>query len=223
MGNTPEKVGLITGASRGLGLATARLLAETGNYQVLGTSTNGAHSCEHAQFTGWALNLANPESIASFISDMQGKELDFLVNNAGILLEEWDSTEIIPELLRHTFEVNLFGTVTLTEGLLPLFKPGAHIINISSDWGSFGGSPSPFQPHYKMSKAALNMYTKVLAERLVDRNITVSSLDPGWMQTEMGGAQAPRNPGEVAVEILGLIESDVTTGQFWYRGKVREW
>lgn len=223
MRNSLEKVGIITGASRGLGLATASLLAETPNYQVLGTSTNGAHSFEHARFTGLALNLADPESIGAFLSSLQERELDFLVNNAGILLEEWDSTEITQELLRQTFEVNLFGTVALTEGLLPLLKPGSHIINITSDWGSFSGASSPCQPHYKMSKAALNMYTKVLAERLVDRNITVSSLDPGWIRTDMGGAQAPRNPGEVAAEIINLLESNVKSGQFWHRGNVRDW
>ncbi|EAR14818.1 SDR family NAD(P)-dependent oxidoreductase [Robiginitalea biformata] len=223
MRNSHEKVGIITGASRGFGLSTAKLLAEIRNYQIIGTSTTGAHSCEHAQFSGFALNLSDPDSIRSFVSEMEGIELDFLVNNAGILLEEWDSTEITQELLRQTFEVNLFGTVALTEGLLPLLRPKAHIINVASDWGSFSGSSSPYQPHYKMSKAALNMYTKVLAERLVDRNIRVSSFDPGWIRTDMGGSQATRNPGEVALELLNLLESDAASGHFWHRGTVRDW
>jgi NAD(P)-dependent dehydrogenase (short-subunit alcohol dehydrogenase family) len=74
-----------------------------------------------------------------------------------------------------------------------------------------------------MSKVALNMYTKLLAKRLESKNITVSSLDLGWTQTDMGGKVAPRLPKDVAADILNLLSNDVESGKFWHQGKIREW
>lgn len=126
--------------------------------------------------------------------------------------------------LKQTFNINVFGTIELTEKLLPRLNPHGHIINITSDWGSFSEQNfDAFQPHYKMSKATLNMYTKLLAKRLEEKHIKVSSLDPGWTQTDMGGKVAPRLPKDVATDILNLLNNDVETGQFWHQGKVRKW
>ena len=80
-----------------------------------------------------------------------------------------------------------------------------------------------------MAKASLNMYTRFLAFRLKERNITVSSLDPGWVRTDMGfagageGAKPDREPSEPAAEIFQLVTSKVETGQFWHKGHKREW
>jgi NAD(P)-dependent dehydrogenase (short-subunit alcohol dehydrogenase family) len=81
---------------------------------------------------------------------------DGLINNAAVLLEDWNDPVIDMKQLRQTFEVNVFGTIALTEQLLPLMNPGAHIINIGSGWGSF--SEKGFDasvPHYKMSKSCI--------------------------------------------------------------------
>lgn len=74
-----------------------------------------------------------------------------------------------------------------------------------------------------MSKAALNMYTKLLSKRLEHQNIIVSSLDPGWTQTDMGGKIAPRLPRDVAKDILNLLNNNVESGKFWHQGKIRKW
>ncbi|MCK0178428.1 SDR family NAD(P)-dependent oxidoreductase [Flavobacteriaceae bacterium S0862] len=218
------KRGIITGSSRGIGLATVDLLTNNSNTKVIGSSTLGNHTLSRSNFQCLKLDLSNSNSITEFVDKIGNVKLDFLINNAGILLEKWDASTIKIQQLKNTFDVNLFGTIELTEKLLPLFNSKAHIINITSDWGSFSElNFDAFQPHYKMSKTALNMYTKLLAKRLESKNITVSSLDPGWTKTDMGGKVAPRLPKDVAFDILNLLNNDVDSGQFWYQGKVREW
>ncbi|VEH85299.1 oxidoreductase (plasmid) [Legionella adelaidensis] len=72
-----------------------------------------------------------------------------------------------------------------------------------------------------MSKASLNMYTLLLSQRLPD--ITISSIDPGWVKTDMGSPQAPKSPEEVAMEIYTLVITDKKSGGFWHNGALREW
>lgn len=218
------KHGIVTGSSRGIGLATVDLLTKDTNNQVFGSSTSGKHTLNQHNFQCLKLDLLDTNSIADFVEQIGNVKLDFLINNAGILLEKWDTPTINMEQLKKTFGINVFGTIALTEKLLPQFTSNAHIINITSDWGSFSEPDfDQFQPHYKMSKAALNMYTKLLAKRLEEKHIKVSSLDPGWTQTDMGGQEATRKPEDVAVDILNLLNLDVESGLFWHQGKVREW
>ncbi|WKK81039.2 SDR family NAD(P)-dependent oxidoreductase [Marivirga arenosa] len=218
------KYGIVTGSSRGIGLATVKLLLDNENCQIIGSSTAGNHVLNLSNFKCLKLDLSDSHSIAEFVEKIGNIKIDFLINNAGVLLEKWNTSEIKMEQLKKTFDVNVFGTIELTEKLLSLFTPNAHIINITSDWGSFSEQNfDAFQPHYKMSKTALNMYTKLLAKRLEEKQIKVSALDPGWTQTDMGGKIAPRLPQDVAVDILNLLNNDVESGQFWHKDKIREW
>ncbi|MEL0454759.1 SDR family NAD(P)-dependent oxidoreductase [Flavobacteriaceae bacterium SZ-1-7] len=217
------KTGIITGCSRGIGLATVDLLTND-NIKIIGTSTSGNCSISKPNFECYRLNLSESESIANFIKDIRNIKIDFLVNNAGILLENWNESAINLDHLKQTFNVNLFGTIELTEKLISNFNDNGQIINITSDWGSFSEKNfDEFQPHYKMSKSALNMYTKLLAKRLEKQNIIVSSFDPGWTQTDMGGSDASRKPTDVAKDIRNLLISNPESGHFWHRGKIREW
>ncbi|HGF0933799.1 TPA: SDR family NAD(P)-dependent oxidoreductase, partial [Legionella pneumophila] len=159
------------------------------------------------------------EHIDAFAKNLP--KIDVLINNAAVLLEEWNEEKINMSLLKKTFAINLFGTVELTEKCIPKFNDGAQIINISSGWGAFSSNNSPFQPHYKMSKVSLNMYTKLLAERLPQ--ITVSSFDPGWVKTNMGTQNAKKLPSETALEIYELISMKKKSGYFWFNGKPRDW
>ena len=218
------KSGIVTGSSRGIGLATVNLLSNQPDFKVIGSSTTGYNLLDNVNFKCLKLDLSNGDSITKFVENLEDIRLDFIVNNAGILLEKWDASAINMKQLKQTFATNVFGTIELTEKLLPRLNAKAHIINITSDWGSFSElNFDEFQPHYKMSKAALNMYTKLLAKRLQSNNITVSSLDPGWTQTDMGGKVAPRLPKDVAADILNLLSNDVESGKFWHQGKIREW
>jgi NAD(P)-dependent dehydrogenase (short-subunit alcohol dehydrogenase family) len=218
------KYGIVTGSSRGIGLATVKLLLEDENCQIIGSSTAGNHVLNLTNFKCLKLDLSDSHSIAEFVEKIGNIKIDFLINNAGILIDNWTDCAIDLNRLKKTFDVNVFGTIELTEKLLPLFTPNAHIINITSDWGSFSEHNfDAFQPHYKMSKTALNMYTKLLAKRLEEKQIKVSALDPGWTRTDMGGKIAPRLPQDVAADILNLLNNDVESGQFWHQGKIRAW
>lgn len=219
------KTAFITGISRGIGNATAAHFLQAG-YQVIGTSTSGESPIKHNACQCIALALDQPATINEAIQYLkrQKLKLNVLVNNAAILLEDWDTPVIDMDLLRRTFAVNTTGTVELTEGLLPFLILGeSHIINISSGWGSFSEKEfGAHVPHYKMSKAALNMYTKLLAERLKTKGIKTYALDPGWVKSDMGTQAADRHPEEIAEEILNLL-LDKPSGYFWHKGQIRPW
>ncbi len=219
------KTAFITGISRGIGKAAALRFLQEG-YQVIGTSTSGKSSIEHSACECLTLSLDRPESIKSLIQYLadSGQELQVLVNNAAVLLENWSNPVVNMDFLRRTFAVNIIGTVELTEGLLPFLVSGqSHIVNISSGWGSFSEKGFGANvPHYKMSKSALNMYTKLLAERLKNQGIGVYALDPGWVKSDMGTQAAERHPKEVAQEILNLLD-DKPSGHFWHRDQIRPW
>ena len=218
------KTAIVTGSSRGIGLATAKLLAANDGVEVIGTSTSGNPTITSPNFKCLPLDLSSDSSISKFTDALGHVSIDYLINNAGILLEEWDDPELRPDQLRATFEVNVFGTIDLTERLISRMNRGGHIINLSSGWGSFSEKHfDQFVPHYKMSKTAINMYTRLLAARLVSRGITVSALDPGWVRSDMGGTNAPTPPEQAARDILNLLNTPVESGKFWYRRKVRNW
>ncbi|XRE43864.1 putative short chain oxidoreductase [Tenacibaculum discolor] len=218
------KTGIITGCSRGIGFAITNLLTENLNYKIIGTSTSGTSPITKSNFETYQLNLSKSDSIDNFIKKIENTKIDFLINNAGILLENWNDASINIEQLKQTFNVNLFGTIEITEKLIPNFKKDGQIVNITSDWGSFSEKNfDEFQPHYKMSKAALNMYTKLLAKRLEKQQIIVSALDPGWTQTDMGGNEASRKPNDVATDVRNLITNNSKSGYFWHQGNIREW
>lgn len=219
------KTAFITGISRGIGKATAHLFLHAG-FQVIGTSTSGTTCIEHPHCQCLPLRLDSTKSIHNVIEYLESRQiqLQVIVNNAAILLEDWSTPEINMDYLRRTFSVNAIGTVEITEGLLPFLVPkDSYIINISSGWGSFSEEDfGAHVPHYKMSKAALNMYTKLLTERLKHLEIFVAALDPGWVKSDMGTQAAERQPEEIAQEILNLLDNK-TTGQFWHRNQIRAW
>lgn len=220
------KIVVITGVSRGIGKALAERFLQNGDF-VIGTSISGTSSIVHEQLLMLRLDLANPESIVVCTQSIldSGKVIDILINNAGI----WSGFENDPiihvDLLRKVLEVNLFGTVDFTERLVPVIKNGGHIVNISSRMGSLTLVPEMYLDcsDYKISKAALNMVTRILSVRLQDRDIAASSVHPGWVKTDMGGDDADIEPEEAAEDIFGLANSDVETGQFWFKGEKFPW
>lgn len=226
------KTVLITGISKGIGKALAQKFLAHG-WAVAGTSTTGTVDFSHDSLTVFPLDLASPESISTCCSalDRSGVQPSVLVNNAGILADE-DETHIIIEKLRKTLEVNLIGTIDFTEHTLPIMQQPAHIVMISSSAGSLTDadfeteSHYPFHyPAYKISKTALNMYARTLAMNLLHekRAITVSSVHPGWVKTNMGGDEADITPEEAAKSIYEFAISQPETGQFWFNGKKLPW
>ncbi len=216
---------LITGISRGIGLALAERFLKNGDF-VIGTSTSGNAPTKHDRLLTVQLDLTNSDSIAACTQVIidSGKKIDILINNAGIWSGIDENPTIDLSLLRKVLEVNLFGTVDFTERIIPIMNRGGHIVNISSRMGSLeycekGGIN---WPDYKISKCALNMVTRILAGRLAG-TIAVSSVHPGWVKTDMGGDDADIEPEEAAEDIFSLANSQVETGQFWFKGEKFPW
>ncbi len=220
---------VITGIGKGIGKALAEKFVAEG-YAVIGTVRSGTSSI--AGVREYALDLADPESIKSATEAIlaTAPAIDILINNAGVLLDE-DWTSLNPDLLRKTFEVNVIGTAAFTEALKErVAASGGHIVNMSSTAGSLtlesgDGSASHFPHHYpayKISKTALNMYTRTLAMELHGKAI-VSSVHPGWVKTDMGGEEADMTPAEAAEGIFTIAVSHPETGQFWFKGDNLPW
>ena len=216
---------VITGASRGIGFATAQKFLRN-DWFVIGTATNGRVNLENEDFLPVSLNYLKPETITEAVSYIKntGRMITLLVNNAGAARDVLDDPLDI-DLLREDIEVNLIGPADFTNRLLSQLDSPSDIINISSMGASLC---EPIEdswnvPAYKISKAGLNMFTRTMSYQLRDKGVTVSSLDPGWVRTDMGGEDAPINPEEVAEEIFDLASRKVETGQFWLHGKKRSW
>jgi len=183
------------------------------------------------------MDLSKPESIEKNISEVKkflaesDRKINILINNAGVMLDRGE-TDLDIEKLRKSLEINLVGPANFTEHLLGLIgedEKGGHIVNISSVAGSFAhvdsgtGRAPNFYPAYRISKAALNMYTNTLAERLRNRNIIVSSVHPGLTRTDMGGGEANQSPEEAAENIFKFAISKPETGNFWFDSRKIPW
>lgn len=224
------KTAVITGTTSGIGEALARRFLADG-FRVIGTSFSKPSPFSDVAFTDVSLDLSNPVSVVSCAKGIEkalgGGKIDILVNNAGVLLDD-DDTTVVVEKLRKTLEVNVIGTIDLTERLIPLMASGGHIVNITSRAGSLemaarGESHHPLHyPSYKISKAAANMYSMTLSLRLAPA-ITVSAAHPGWVKTAIGGEEADISPAEAAEGLFALAISRPPTGGFWFKGERLPW
>lgn len=219
------KTVVITGVSRGIGKALAQKFLDN-DYFVIGTSTSGTSDFRHNNMVVVQLDLFDSQSIQHCEEKIKKMEkgIDLLINNAAISIDaEEESPVMVAEYLRKTLEVNLIGTVDFTEKIIPLIHTPGSIINISSRAGSLAHMGYTLNaPAYRISKAGLNMVTRILAKRL-EGKITVSSVHPGWVRTDMGGSDADYSPEEVADDIFKLATSEIESGQFWYKGEKFPW
>ncbi len=222
------KTVLITGVGRGIGFAEAEKFLKEG-YFVIGTYRESKPNLQNESLALFELDLSKSASIKNCVEAIKnfGKKINILINNAGVLLDE-DDTEVYVDKLRKTLEVNLIGAIDFTEQIIPLIEKSGQIINTASSAGSLNLPAThdhyPYHyPSYKISKTALNMYTKTLAQRLKSKDITVSSVHPGWVKTDMGGEEADLEPSEAAEHIYRLAISHPETGQFWYKGEKFPW
>ena len=221
------KTAIITGVSRGIGQSLANKFLKE-NYNVIGTSTSGKVNIDNPNFEVIRLDLSNPASILKATNKITKKisEINVLINNAGVNLQDFDVINMDISILRRTLEINLIGLINFTERLLSNMSPKGQIINVSSIMGSLSKSSSDEaldDPCYRISKTAINMYTKTLASRLRKQGITVSSVHPGWVKTDMGGKDAPRKPEEAATQIFKLATTPHQTALFWYDNKKLPW
>lgn len=217
------KTAVITGTSRGIGLATAQKFLKEG-FKVIGTSTSGKSPINNPHFTPLKLDVKSDEDIKKVVEKIRKFtiKVDILINNAGTFLDSGEEKVDIKKL-EETLKVNLLGPIKLTQALLPIINIDGQIINISSMMGSLTDTTSSDSPAYRISKAALNMFTRTLAALVWNKQITVSSLHPGWVRTDMGGEEAPKSAMAAAEDIYKLATSYHPSGEFWSEGQKYPW
>ncbi len=219
---------LITGIDSGIGRSTAQKFLDEGFF-VMGTSLAEQIDYSHENLKVFQMDLLSDESINNCVQEIKNfnKKIDILINNAGVMLDK-EETIVVKEKLRKTLEINLIGLIDFTEQILSEINEGGHILNITSVAGSMhktenGISRMPnHYPSYKISKYALNMYTKTLALRLKDK-LMVSAVHPGWTRTNMGGQDANISPEKSAQDIFNFAITQPETGQFWFKGEKYNW
>jgi NAD(P)-dependent dehydrogenase (short-subunit alcohol dehydrogenase family) len=223
------QVALVTGAGRGIGKEVARQLAEKGYTVLLGARDIDKGRAAAQEIGGdvrpLALDVSDPASIEEAVAAVTADpgRLDVLVNNAGIGPDFGVAgTDPDFEKIEQTLDTNLYGAYRLAAGLLPLIRASRHgrIVNVSSGMGGvaeMGG----WSPGYRISKAALNAVTRILATELADAGVLVNSACPGFVATDMGGpmgAQKPVADGAAGVVWLATLPDDGPTGGFFRDG-----
>jgi len=233
----PRRNVLVTGANRGIGLEYVRQLLARGDH-VIATARHPAqaHELNHlvAEHPGrlhvFPLDVMDAKAeveIARELPLVLGDErLHLLINNAGILHSGERFGQVAAANLEDSFRTNAMGPFLLAQAVAPLLADGATIANMTSQLGSIAGTTRFGTPTYCISKAALNMVTRLLAAALAERRIAVVSLHPGWVQTDMGGEQAPVPPAKSVAGLLQVIDGldPAQSGSFFdWQGKPIAW
>ena len=206
---------LVTGANRGLGLEMTRQLLARGD-RVVAACRHPGRALDLTRLAGvypghlhvMPLDLAEARSIGELARQVEALDLDIelLINNAGLLVSGERFGGIEAKALRDSFAVNAEGPFLLTQALAPLLCEQAKVVNLSTGLGSIARTDSLYSPSYSISKSALNMATKLLSIALHDAGVTVISLSPGWVRTDMGGAGAPLAPEASVASMLRVID-----------------
>ncbi|GAA4249034.1 SDR family oxidoreductase [Dactylosporangium darangshiense] len=223
-----ERVALVTGANRGIGLEVTRELAARGWTVLLGTRSRDKGERAASGVAGRVevleLDVSDDASVAAAARAVP--RLDVLVNNAAILYDTWQTGAAADlGVVHEAMETNLFGAWRVTQALLPALRRGHHprVVNVSSEGGSLasmgGGTPA-----YSVSKAALNALTRILAAELRPDGILVNAVCPGWVATDMGGPGG-RPLAEGAASVLWAVDlpPNGPTGTFTRDGRPLAW
>jgi NAD(P)-dependent dehydrogenase (short-subunit alcohol dehydrogenase family) len=235
-----SSVSVVTGATRGLGRATAHELGRLGHLVVVaGRDESAAQAVAEkirsdggrAQFVRLDVDSeASAREAAAQVARWTDR-VDALINNAGILPEATDGQAhefASVEMFERTFRTNVFGAVAVTEAFLPLLRrsDAGRIVNVSSAMGSLNEQGNPDSPYYRMiipayqsSKAALNSVTVSLSKALAGTDVKVTSVCPGFVQTDLtpiSREQAPLTVEQAIAPIVvaATLPDDARSGRF---------
>jgi len=203
-----KPVAVVTGGNRGMGLTTCRALAKDGFHVILTSRDLESGEMEAKAMRDEGLSIeamklemtsqSDIDALADYVLNTHGR-VDVLINNAGILIDgdlnhPTGICDADVDVIRKTLEVNTIAPMMLIKALVPLMREADYgrIVNISSGMGQLSDMGGK-HPGYRISKTALNAVTKIFAAELEGSNITVNSVCPGWVRTDMGGANADRS------------------------------
>ena len=222
---------LITGANRGLGLEFVRSYAADG-WRVHACCRNPDKAKDLAKVAGdvvvHRLDVTDGLRVASLAREMADEPVDILINNAGVLHSRGELGEIDYDAWVEELKVNTVAPARLVDRFVEHIAASERklIVNISSGMGSIAGTTSGASMVYRSSKAGLNMVVKCLAHALAERGITVIALSPGWVSTDMGGAEAELTPAESVAKMRRVIDrlTPADNGRFYdHEGEERPW
>jgi NAD(P)-dependent dehydrogenase (short-subunit alcohol dehydrogenase family) len=239
-----NKIALITGANKGIGFEIAKQLGKQGITVLIGSrdKENGAKAVDELVKLGITaqcieLDVTNEVSIKQASEKIKKDygHLDILVNNAGISGgASLKPSEIDAKHMRHVYETNVFGVVSVTKAMLPLIlkSPAGRIVNATSGLGSLtlsSGQTSEFgnlnDMAYQSSKAALNFITIAYAKELKDTPIKVNAADPGFTATDFNNQRGYRTveQGATTAVRLATLDNDGSTGTFQDENGIVPW
>jgi NAD(P)-dependent dehydrogenase (short-subunit alcohol dehydrogenase family) len=226
-----QRIAVVTGGNRGIGLEVCRQLAGLGLKVVLTSRVESKGREAAASLQGdvvpFPLDVttsADIERLTSFLErDLGG--VDVLVNNAGVFLDRHQGGLTVPlDAVHDSLEVNLVGPWALCQALIPIMRRRDYgrVVNVSTGLGAMSEMMGGYAS-YRVSKLALNGLTRVLADELRGTNVLVNTMCPGWVQTEMGGEGAPRpveKGADTAVWLATLPDGGPTGGFFRDRRQI---
>lgn len=240
--DSPAAVALVTGANRGLGRQTAAELARRGLRVVLACRDAGAGegAARNLRSEGWhaialPLELDDELALQQLVAEVEHRyqRLDVLINNAGAMLESGLGQQGQPpkladvdrECLQRSLDTHLLGAYVLCRAVLPGMNRRGYgrIVNVSSGMGALTGMEAGF-PAYRIAKAALNALSCAVAAE-AEQGVKVNSVCPGWVQTDLGGAKAPRTVQQGAEGIVwaATLPADGPSGGFFRDGQPLSW
>ena len=220
---------MVTGANRGIGFEIVQQLLDR-NYEVHATYRHDKGALANLNHPGLVLHrldVRNDQDVASAM-DCLGPTLDLLVNNAGVSDGRWSSiAEIDFDIVSTVMEVNAIAPVRVTQHALPrLTNAGGTVLMITSLMGSIADCSSGKSYAYRASKTALNMFTTAMKNELRAKGVSLLLMHPGWVETDMGGPNAPIQADESVNGIMARIEEQTLelTGRFVdYAGQALPW
>ena len=215
---------LVTGANRGIGLEYCRQIKERGD-NVIAVCRSVSNELKDLDIqTETDIDITSDVSVNQLVKKLEGKTLDVLINNAGII-ERVSLNDLDFDSIRRQFEVNAVGPLRLTQALLNNLKSGSKVIMMTSRMGSIDDNTSGGSYGYRMSKVALSMAGKSLSEDLKSKGIPVAILHPGLVQTRMTGFSGITTEESVKGLLARIDELNIeNTGTFWHsNGEILPW
>ena len=225
-----DRRAIVVGASRGLGLGLAAELRQRG-WDVVGTVRDAAGERRvralGERVRAERVDIDDDRAVAALHDRLAGEVFDLLFVNAGIALQPDDPALAAREEAARIFLTNAVAPVRFAYAFLDRVRDGPGIIAfMSSGLGSVADKTDDYGPLYSASKAALNSLTRSFTASLGRRRITVLSIAPGWVRTDMGGSAAPLSVAQSAKGIVDVLESragSLRHGFVDYRSRTVDW